>query len=48
MKAGGLKVGCNFSLQETAIIDASHYWHIEIGDNVTLAGNVSILAHEPA
>ena len=46
MKAGGLKVGRNFSFQEGVIIDGSHYWHIEIGDDVTLAGNVHILAHD--
>ena len=28
------------------IIDSSHYWHIEIGDNVTLAPRVHILAHD--
>lgn len=28
------------------IIDPSHCWHIKIGDNVTLAPRVHILAHD--
>ena len=46
MKAGGLTVGSNFSMQDGVSIDPSHYWHIKIGDNVTLARNVQILAHD--
>ena len=46
MKRGGLVVGDNFNMLEGCIIDASHYWHIRIGDNVTLAPNVHILAHD--
>ena len=42
----GLKVGNNFSMQEGCIIDDSHCWHIHIGDNVTLAPKVHILAHD--
>ncbi|MDP4208595.1 MAG: DapH/DapD/GlmU-related protein [Bacteroidota bacterium] len=42
----GLKVGRNFNPQNNCIIDYSHCWLIEIGDNVTLAPNVHILAHD--
>lgn len=46
MKANGLVVGSNFQMLEGCIIDDSHYWHIEIGDNVTLAPRVHIMAHD--
>ena len=42
----GLKVGSNFNMQGGCIIDSSHCWHITIGDNVTLAPHVHILAHD--
>lgn len=42
----GLKVGNNFSRQERCTIDHSHCWLISIGDNVTLAPRVTILAHD--
>lgn len=42
----GLTVGRNFNRQEKCIIDQSHCWLINIGDNVTLAPNVHILAHD--
>lgn len=42
----GLKVGKNFSMQNEVIIDPNHCWHITIGDNVTLAPRVYILAHD--
>ena len=42
----GLQVGENFSIQQGCIIDESHCWHIKIGDNVTLAPHVIILAHD--
>lgn len=42
----GLKVGKNFSRQEKTIIDQSHCWLITIGDDVTLAPRVHILAHD--
>lgn len=44
----GLQVGNNFSIQQGCIIDESHCWHIKIGNNVTLAPNVSIIAHDGA
>jgi maltose O-acetyltransferase len=46
LKKRGLKVGTNFKMLEECIIDDSHYWHIEIGNNVTLAPRVHILAHD--
>jgi len=42
----GLIVGKNFKMLEECIIDDSHCWHIEIGDDVTLAPRVHILAHD--
>lgn len=42
----GLKVGGNFSRQQECIIDYSHCWLITIGNNVTLAPRVQILAHD--
>lgn len=42
----GLTVGSNFKRQENVIIDPSHCWLIEIGNNVTMAPNVHILAHD--
>lgn len=46
LKKAGLKVGENFSMQEKCIIDKSHCWLITIGDDVTLAPRVHILAHD--
>lgn len=45
-KRRGLVVGKNFNMQKEVIIDSSHTWHIEIGDDVTLAPRVHILAHD--
>lgn len=42
----GLKVGKNFKRMGGVIIDPSHCYHISIGDNVTLAPRVHILAHD--
>ena len=42
----GLTVGKNFNRQEKTLIDQSHCWLITIGDNVTLAPRVHILAHD--
>ncbi len=42
----GLVVGKNFNMLDEVIIDYSHTWHIEIGDDVTLAPRVHILAHD--
>lgn len=42
----GLKVGKNFSRMGGVIIDPTHCYHITIGDNVTLAPRVHILAHD--
>lgn len=46
LKRKGLKVGANFDMQAGCIIDYSHCFHITIGDNVTLAPRVHILAHD--
>ncbi|MGL5015765.1 MAG: acyltransferase [Bacteroidales bacterium] len=42
----GLKVGANFSRLHGVILDPAHCWLIEIGDDVTMAPRVHILAHD--
>lgn len=42
----GLEVGNNFLRMHDVIIDPSHVWLIKIGNNVTLAPRVHILAHD--
>lgn len=42
----GMKVGKNFERMHGVILDNSHCWLIEIGDNVTLAPRVHILCHD--
>lgn len=42
----GMKVGKNFKRLRGTILDPSHCWLIEIGDNVTLAPRVHILCHD--
>ena len=44
----GLVVGKDFNCMGEGMIDPSHCWHIRIGDNVTLAPRVHILAHDAA
>lgn len=46
LRARGLKVGKNLKILQDVIIDESHCWHIEIGNDVTLAPRVHILAHD--
>lgn len=42
----GLKIGRDCHVGQGVIIDPAHCWHIEIGDEVTIAPNVHILAHD--
>ena len=42
----GMKVGKNFGRLHGVILDPSHCWLIEIGDNVTMAPRVHILCHD--
>lgn len=42
----GLIIGKNFKRMGECVIDPSHCWHIEIGDDVILAPRVHILAHD--
>lgn len=42
----GMKVGANFNRLNNVILDPSHCWLIEIGNNVTLAPRVHILCHD--
>ncbi len=46
LRRNGLVVGQNFHMLPGVIIDYSHCWHITIGDDVTLAPHVHILAHD--
>lgn len=42
----GMTVGHNFKRMKDVILDPSHCWLIEIGNNVTLAPRVHILCHD--
>ncbi len=42
----GVQIGEHCKFQFDVVIDYSHYWHIKIGNNVTLAPRVHILAHD--
>lgn len=46
LKKNGMIIGKNFNMLPGVFIDYSHCWHISIGDDVTLAPNVTILAHD--
>ena len=46
LKQSGLVVGKDFKIHEQVIIDSGFLWLITIGDNVTLAPRVQILAHD--
>lgn len=42
----GLTVGRDCHIGQGVILDPAHCWHITIGDEVTIAPNVHILAHD--
>ncbi|WP_297511844.1 acyltransferase [Flavobacterium sp.] len=42
----GMKIGKNCDINPGLLIDHSHCWLIEIGNNVTLAPEVYLLAHD--
>ena len=44
--SNGLKLGSDCAIMGECIIDPGHCWLIEIGDRVTLAPRVHILAHD--
>ncbi len=46
LKTMGLVIGKDVNIQHGCLIDENHCWHISIGDRVTLAPNVHILAHD--
>lgn len=46
LKKRGLVIGNNFKIQRDCIIDKDHCFLITIGNNVTLAPRVHILAHD--
>ena len=45
-KRMGVNIGENCKFQFDVVIDYSHYWLIEIGNDVTLAPRVHVLAHD--
>lgn len=45
-KKMGVKIGNNCKIMNEVMIDYSHYWLITIGDNVSIAPRVHILAHD--
>ena len=46
LRKNGMIIGMNFNMLPGVFIDFSHCWHISVGDDVTLAPNVTILAHD--
>ena len=46
LKKRGLRIGDNYDIQNDCILDPSHCWLITIGNNVTIAPRVTILAHD--
>jgi len=46
LKRRGLTIGDDFKMMGGCIIDPSHCWHITIGNQVTLAPGVYIIAHD--
>jgi len=46
LKKRGLTIGKRPNIQYGVDIDWSHCWHVSIGDDVTLAPRVHILAHD--
>ena len=42
----GMQVGANFKRLNGVILDPSHCWLIDIGDNVTIAPRAHILCHD--
>ena len=46
LKKKGLKVGANVTIEKGVVIEPSMPWLVEIGDNVTLAPQVYVLAHD--
>lgn len=45
-KKMGMKIGNNCSIQPGVVFDYSHCWLINIGNNVTIAPQVYLLAHD--
>ena len=45
-KREGAKIGDGFQLERNSYLDSSFPWLIEIGNNVTVAPDVQILAHD--
>jgi maltose O-acetyltransferase len=46
LRRRGLVAGRNLNLMRGALVDPSHCWHITIGDDVTIARNALVLAHD--
>jgi len=46
LKKRGLVMGRNVKIMSGVVIDSSHCWLIDIGNNVTIAPGVHIIAHD--
>lgn len=46
LRRAGVRIGQRVSLQPGVVLDESHGWLITIGDDVTLAPRVVVLAHD--
>jgi maltose O-acetyltransferase len=46
LRRRGLTAGRNLNIMRGAYVDPSHCWHITIGDDVTIARNAIVLAHD--
>lgn len=46
LKREGLVVGNNFQIERNSFLDSSFPWLIKIGNNVTIAPDVLVLAHD--
>jgi len=46
LQGRGMIIGRNVHIMDATGIDSSHCWHITMGDDVTLAPGVRVLAHD--
>ena len=46
LKERGLRIGNNVHIGGGVVFDSSHCWLITVGDNVTIAPHVHVLAHD--
>lgn len=46
LRKKGVKIGKDCNILHGVILDSSHYWHISIGDHVTIAPYVYFICHD--